>query len=271
MLSKEDREQLEQIVACGAHYPTEIDKYPDCKNCAIIKNGGHTCINNEQSIAQAKEMLEKEKEAMKEFKVGDLVKWNNSKEDSRYGYTLTPNIEFLLTGRDFFKIYKIDDRGVYLQGCEGYIFSTKWLEKVNTCEFTKGQEVEHSSDGKEFDRACKEKFYDYNPKLEKPFLTIDEDGDIANWKYCRAVQPKYEAYHKFNSEWIGKKVVLKTPKDHDSIQTILGTDSPSYDLPDRIYLRNDYNNAINCFSNWNNRLFEIAKWPDSTTFGEPIE
>lgn len=123
---------------------------------------------------------------MKEFKVGDWVK---GKEGSFFDNKVLQVVDI------------INDNLVFAnhEGC----LKSYCAELV--CEFTKDQEVEISADGKGYFSDYKVNFYGYDGSLEKPYLTIDKDGDITNWNCCRAIK-KYEPYTEFDPTWIGKDI-----------------------------------------------------------------
>ena len=267
-----------------------------CDDCCLISSTGCKGGNDEKrnlKLAKEYKKMNSNKSEFKKFRLEDykgkyVMHVDTEEEYNTFSKFLHENGKTWCTGKGYlecshWELYKNES---CFDFNDGVYDSLGWFQEFeersytilefsdfnwNVCEFIKNQEVEISANGECYGRGHKEKFYGYDGSLEKPYLTIDKDGDIMNWQHCRAIQPKYEAYHKFDSEWIGKKVVLKTSKDHDSIQTILGTDIPNCDLPDRIYLRNDFNNAINCISNWNERLFKIATWKNGKTFGEEIK
>lgn len=139
------------------------------------------------------------KEEMKEFKVGDWVK---GKEGS-------------LFENKALQIVDIVNNNLVFANHEGCLKSY-CAELV--CEFTINQEVEISANGERYGRNYKEKFYGYDGSLEKPYLTVNEEGNIENWKYCRAIKHKYEPYTEFDPTWIGKDICC----NGEFIWTIVG-------------------------------------------------
>lgn len=139
-----------------------------------------------------------EKKEMKEFKVGEWVK---GKEGSFFENKVLQIVDIVNNNLVF-----ANHKGCLKSYCAELV-----------CEFTKNQEVEVSSDGK-FYNSIWGKFYEYKSDLKKPFLVISKNSDITNWKYCRAVQPKYEPYTEFNPDWIGKYIWY----DAEFMWTIVG-------------------------------------------------
>jgi hypothetical protein len=199
----------------------------------------------------------KEEKEMKEFKVGDKVKCI-MKEEFRDDIKTFINSE-----SNIHEICKIplDYPNCYLlKGCPDFWHDYE-LELV--CEFKKGQEVEASDNGEWLDRYFGKKFYDYNPEIEKPFLTIDEDGDIHNWKYCRAIQPKYEAYTEPKVEWIGKDIVHK--RDKNMVRYIDSIVRDEYD--ENVFaISTDLGTEYNC-----KQLFKDWNWADGSIIGKEIK
>jgi len=91
--------------------------------------------------------------------------------------------------------------------CNWYPIDT--LELV--CNFTKGQEIECSM-YEEYDYSMYEDFVCYCPELKNPFVAVDDNGNVANWEFARAIQPKYKAFTELKLEWVGNIVKNKETK-----------------------------------------------------------
>ena len=146
---------------------------------------------------------------MNKFKVGDYVKCLLFKIDGSY-------FENVLQVEEVGKINKrINPEG----NCcvSGRWYPVHVLELV--CGFTKGQMIEVSEYFSE-EFVYTEEFLFYYPNLEKPFVTIDSDKNVSNWKYARAIQPEYKAYSEPKVEWIGKPMLNKKTGKRYSIRSI---------------------------------------------------
>lgn len=154
----------------------------------------------------------------------------------------------------YFKVIQVFNNG----SC--YIFLNKKITTITkeeiehyvTCSFKPGEMVEILYSGKtSYDPKIIREFYKFDPNLDKPYLVIDDFGDIENVINCKKIV-EYIPYDIPSLDWLGK---------------IVNYDNQDYELTGISKANNKYYVVLeNKSCRWNLKLDTFVKectWKDT--------
>lgn len=160
-------------------------------------------------------------------------------------------------------IDSINDNGWWYRLCDLDVITAEEYDSLyKKCDLKKDDPVEVSDNDEYYDNYFDEKFYDYDATLAKPFVTLDRDGDMRNYKYCRKVRTDYEPYTEIDSAWRYDKVKIQ---GDDKILTIIG-----HLFPDKGVLVLQDADGI-CYNTDLEHAFCTLTWADGRKFGKEVK